>query len=152
MTVSLEGHFFVARLKETKSNIPSNRLRSQYTGVTLHIKTRNRNVTQLHIFHICFHKYKHYFVTHFASQRDHAGKTAIFSSAVHLPTFNRINSLVRSSVIGVATWAGRGEEVGECSIANGGNGRTMRRVSIAVVWRQTEWGSAVLKIRNKVCR
>jgi len=52
ITLKLEGHFFVAGLKETKSNIRSNRLRSQYTGVTSHIKITHRNVTQLHIFHI----------------------------------------------------------------------------------------------------
>jgi len=48
----LEGHFFVAGLKETKSNMRINRLRSQYTGVTSHINTTHRNGTQLHIFHI----------------------------------------------------------------------------------------------------
>jgi len=46
---------------------------------------------------------------HFASQQDHAGNTPILNLDTHLPKFNRINSLVRSSIIGVATCVIRGE-------------------------------------------
>jgi hypothetical protein len=44
--------------------------------------------------------------THFTSRPDHASKTAIFCRDAHLSKFNRINSLVRSSIIGTATRAG----------------------------------------------
>ena len=99
----LQGHFFVAGLKETKGNVHVTKSRSQYTDFTSHINITHRNSMQFHNLLIFTNTSTNFL--HFISRQDDASNTAFFHCDVHLSKFDRINSLGNSSSIGTATSA-----------------------------------------------